>query len=1288
MDIRVLNQTQFFKRYGIAIAAVATALALMLAVDPMLELTKSSYVLFFGAVTVSALYGGRNPGIVATFLSAICANYFFIQPQFTWTLNLADGLRMTLFILQGLLISDLVGALSTAQAQLQKNFAQLKATQAEVQTLNQDLHRRVTELNQAKEKYHQLFTSIDEGFCVVEVLFDTDGHPVDHRILQANPAFERHSGITQPEGKNASELAPGLELFWNDLYANVLQTGKSIRMEQRSSTCDRWFDVRVSRVGDGTLNQVAIVFTDISDRKNLEQALQTSQNQLRSILNTAPVSIAQCRFFANRTYTVDYHSVGCKALTGYEPAEITAELWAARIVPEDWEAIYDLVYEAVFQQEPITIEYRFRHKDGTLRWIADYIASRRDDAQDCWIVTMAGIDITDRKQSEAILLASHATFRQLVEHSPFGIYVVDADFRLTQVGRGAQKVFENVRPLIGRDFAEVLRVIWAEPFASEVIARFRHTLETGEPYHAPNTIEYRHDIGEIESYDWKIERITLPNGRFGVVCHFYDLSERQRYEAALRESEERFRTLTATIPQLVWTTTPAGQVDYLSEQWAAYIGLPLEQLYGWGWLSIVHPDDVPNTTQKWEHGLQVGEPVRVQHRFRFHTGEWHWNVAHGVPIKDSNGQVIKWVGTCTDIQSEMDAKAALEQSEEQIRNILESVTDGFFALDETWCFTYVNQAAERILDRIPHDLLGKCVWTEYPGLQGTEFERIFWEAMRDRKDGFVTAFYPDHHRWYAVHAYPANSGITIYFRDVTAQIQAETALRESEERYRHLIESVPQLVWTADTEGHNCYVSQQMCEYIGLSADQLMNLDWQTVIHPDDAEWVLRRWLESVQTGMPYEAEYRLRRADGQYRWQLVRATPFRDEHRQIVQWFGVSTDIHEKQELEQQRSQLLQQAQAAQAAAERANRVKDEFLAILSHELRSPLTPILAWAQLLQTKQFDAGKTRQALATIERSAKVQTQLIDDLLDVARILRGKLNMTMAPVDLTSVIEAAIDTVRTEAVTKNIQLTVVPAQVQPVSGDASRLQQVIWNLLSNAIKFTPDHGRIEIRLECVDQQAQITVSDTGKGIKPDFLPYIFESFQQEDVSVTRQFGGLGLGLSIVKHLVEAHGGTVNANSPGEGQGSSFTVKLPLLKEQPLLPSSVPSAPTPVNLAGIKVLAVDDNEDVRELLSTLLLAYGAEVKVVASGEEVLLLLNEFKPDVLVCDICMPDMDGYTVLQHIRALPSDQRGNIPAIALTAYAREEDYQRSLHHGFQQHLAKPLEPEQLAIAIAQFGLK
>lgn len=385
-------------------------------------------------------------------------------------------------------------------------------------------------------------------------------------------------------------------------------------------------------------------------------------------------------------------------------------------------------------------------------------------------------------------------------------------------------------------------------------------------------------------------------------------------------------------------------------------------------------------------------------------------------------------------------------------------------------------------------------------------------------------------------------------------------------------------------------------------------------------------------------------------------------------------------------RAQLYEAERQARAEAEQANRVKDEFLAVLSHELRTPLNPIVGWAKLLRTGKLDKARTAVAIETIERNAKLQTQLIEDLLDISRILQGKLTLNVVLVDLRESIEASIETMHLAAEAKSIQIqTHLEPTAISVLGDPNRLQQVIWNLLSNAVKFTPNGGQVLIELKYSDTHAHITVQDTGKGIHSDFLPYVFEYFRQADSSTTRRFGGLGLGLAIVRQIVELHGGTIEAESQGEGLGATFRVTLPLMQNKrkeptPIMNSFSSSISAP--LQGTSILVVDDDADARDLVEFVLEQAGAEVRVAASAQQAFQSFNKFLPDLLICDIGMPEMDGYTLMREIRALTSQQTCPTPAIALTAYASETDHQAALAVGFQLHLSKPIDAEELVQAI------
>lgn len=407
--------------------------------------------------------------------------------------------------------------------------------------------------------------------------------------------------------------------------------------------------------------------------------------------------------------------------------------------------------------------------------------------------------------------------------------------------------------------------------------------------------------------------------------------------------------------------------------------------------------------------------------------------------------------------------------------------------------------------------------------------------------------------------------------------------------------------------------------------------------------------------------------------------------------------EVRERRRAEYERDQLLSSERAARTEAERASQMKDEFLATLSHELRTPLNAILGWSQLLRSGAMSPEEVRQGLDTIERNARVQTQIIEDLLDMSRIISGKIRLDVQPVEIFPVIEAALETVRPAAEAKGIRLQkILDPLSSPVMGDPNRLQQVIWNLLSNAIKFTSRGGRVQVILERVNSHIEISIRDTGQGIRPEFLPHVFERFRQADSSTTRRHGGLGLGLAIVKNLAELHGGSVRAKSPGEGKGSTFIVTLPLAvlhpgyteerREHPRVPLGAVTEMAPPSLGGVKVLVVDDEPDARELVRRVLAGADADVKISASALEALEILSWWRPDVVISDIGMPGHDGYELIRMIRSLDADKGGRTPAVALTAFARSVDRRRVLLSGFQMHVSKPVEPSELIAVVASLA--
>ena len=506
--------------------------------------------------------------------------------------------------------------------------------------------------------------------------------------------------------------------------------------------------------------------------------------------------------------------------------------------------------------------------------------------------------------------------------------------------------------------------------------------------------------------------------------------------------------------------------------------------------------------------------------------------------------------------------------------------------------------------------------------------------------------------------------------------EGERILRDREERLRAIIDRTIAGIAQVDLEGRFALANDRLCEMVGRSREQVLVSRLEHFLHPADAAEGRGLLADIIETGQSQTRELRLLHLDGTAVWASVSVSSIREDGQPA---FGilVALDVTDRKRAEAERAELLGREQRARADAERANRAKDEFLATLSHELRTPLNALRLWSGVLRQRPLDQATLARGIDTIDRNAALQAQLIDDLLDISRIASGKLRLEMGPIELQAVIESAVETVRATAEAKHLTLArSLDPEVEPVIGDATRLQQVMWNLLSNALKFTPVGGRIDIRLRRRGEDAEVTVQDSGQGIAPALLPHIFDRFRQGDSSSTRPQGGLGLGLAIARQLVELHRGTIAAESPGEGGGTTFTVTLPLTahtrpwyRRDAALEVAEPAGDL---LRNLTVLVVDDDADAREALSMSLAGSGAHVSTAASVAEAMAEAARHWPALLVSDIGMPGEDGISLIQRMRLLEA-ARGRIRAVALTAYAGEEDRRRIIDAGYDLHVPKPV---------------
>jgi PAS domain S-box-containing protein len=808
----------------------------------------------------------------------------------------------------------------------------------------------------------------------------------------------------------------------------------------------------------------------------------------------------------------------------------------------------------------------------------------------------------------------------------------------------------------------------------------------------------RHNNGNISRVVGSITNIS----------DVYDeLRLRKKIEADLLLSAERIEmaTTAAQLGMWFWDITTSELV--WTSQCKALFGLSSDSEISYEiFLNCLHPQDRESTHAAVTRTLERGIDYDLEYRTIWSDGSVHWIAAKGKAFYNTEGKAVRMMGTAQDFTHRKHTEESLARSQESLTLAQEAGQIGSFDWNIETGITVWTQQLEAIFGFEKGSFGGNVAsWRErvheddLPHLQ----ESLAYVMANQIPEWVVEyrIFRADNceMRWIEAKArlFYNQSGKAVRIIgtniDTTIRKQESEELRQSQLIYRNLADQMPQLFWITQPDGYHEYYNQRWYDYTGTTFDQTRGSGWANLLHPDDVERSIKIWNESLATGKNYDIEYRLLKAtDGEYRWHLGRAFPLRDENGQIIKWFGSCTDIHDQKLVEEERTQLLDRERIARNQAEKANRIKDEFLAVLSHELRSPLNPILGWAKLLKTRKFDEATRIKGLDTIERNAKLQIQLIDDLLDVSRILRGKVTLNIGCVDLKTVIDAALETVRLTAENKSIKIkTQLDRNIGKIEGDAYRLQQVFNNLLNNAVKFTPNGGQVEVILGSESRDglpshsAIITVRDTGLGISPEFLPHVFEYFRQADSSTTRNYGGLGLGLAIVQHLVQLHNGSVGVDSPGEGQGASFTVRLPLslsFQEEDIETDVGVEQFTSSSLIGQKILIVDDIPDARDFLCMLLEQYGATVTVCASASEVLHILSQCQPDLLISDLGMPEMDGYGLIAKIRELPVEQGGEIKAIALTAYAGETDRERVLAAGFQKHIAKPLEAEKLLQAI------
>lgn len=981
-------------------------------------------------------------------------------------------------------------------------------------------------------------------------------------------------------------------------FENIKETGGNdifefeYRMRHKSGEW-RWFrsrDMIFKHDENGGAEEILGVALDITERRLAEERLQRSQLQTQLALD-AGKTIAFTWDIENDRVQRMHSNFEILPITDNDTLSGVVE----QIYEEDREKFSANLRDAMARpQEPYVAEYRIQTNDE-IKWLTETGRFILDENGSPIQLTGISADITERKKFAEQLQRNHETFFNLVQNTPFGTYIVDSDFRLMQISKGSQKVFSGIESPIGRDFAEILRTLWEEPFASEAIGRFRHTLETGEAYRSTDTTEQRSDTEDVESYDWKIERITLPDGQFGVVCYFYDLTERLQFEAKMRESEQRMRLVLNAAKVGIWIYDLVGETIYWSPEHYEIFGTKTFDGTLENFKKFVHPEDVEIILNQFQNSVEKGEPYQPEFRIVRPDGEIRWVTNLGHVEYDADGKPHRFLGTVFDITerkrtelnlaflADLQQRFSVLSSPEKIMQTAGKQIAEYLGL--THClFVEINEALDEAA--VIHDektadaqsLLGVYKLDDFH----SETERKMFSAgkaivFNDTKSdlgleegfskfenlgirSFINAPYVSNGRWRfvlsAMHSQPHlwRKDELELLQELSARIclrleraRSEEALRDSEEKYRALFDSIDEgfciieMIFDENekpTDYRFVQVNPAMERLTGLK-DALGKTARELV--PDLEDFWFETYGNAALTG---EAIHFENKSEPLKRWFSVSAKRIGGESSRLVAI--VFDNITERKIAEIEKEKMLENEQILRREAEAANRAREDFLAMLSHELRTPLNAMYGWTQILQSKDYDRDVTKKGIEIIARNVQLQNALIEDLLDVSRIISGKMRLEPAKFSLGSIILSAVEAARPNAEQRLIEMSVnLKANCENYFGDKYRIEQVINNLLTNAVKFTPEKGVVNVSLECRDNTAILTVRDNGIGISPELLPQIFDRFRQADNSTKRQFGGLGLGLTIIKNLTELHGGKVFAYSEGENKGSTFIVELPLI-----------------------------------------------------------------------------------------------------------------------------------------------
>ncbi len=1172
--------------------------------------------------------------------------------------------------------------------------------------IGQFIERKRTE--DALRESQQLFSHFMSNSPFAAFIKDAAG-----RKVFVNAALERSLQRPSSEilGKTDFDLVPvEVAKQWRANDRQVLEQDIPIQfletIEQEDGETAYYMSYKFP-FRDGLGQQfLAGVAIDISSRIRAETALQEKERRLALALSAANAGTWEWDITTGKMFWSEENF----CLLGYEPGrcEMSYQNWVQAVHPDDRKTVEGAVQHTLDRQSNLNLEYRILLPTGSLRWLSNIGETLVDESGQIKGMSGIQIDITERKQTEEALRASAQRLSLALEAAKMGDCSWELASDRATFSQRAAEIF-GIVPEPNLTWTQIQDLVHEEDRDKLQLAierAIRDRLDYGIEYRIrrPDGNERWVAVKGLAQYDSSGQVL-------GILGVMQDISDRKQAEVEKQQLLERVRMkrelLNAVLQQLpagaIVAEAPSGKILLFNEQIKEIARIPhllsMENLNQPSEYQGFYPDGRAYQLHEWPlyRSVYSGEVVKNEeiHLVRG-DGTRGIILVNSGPVYDKNGAVRAGVVTFADITDRYSAEEALRQSERLYRAIGETLNYGIWICDRQGRHLYASDSFLRLVGMTLEEWKG-LGWLQMLEPDAAQDTLAAWTARSTTGELWdeekLVCGVDGHSHPILVRGVPVrdNSGKIICWAGINLDIsrlkQVEGELRESEYRFRLLADKVPIQIWMEDERGCCHFVNERYLEFTGLCQADI-SLDWTDILHPDDRADYMREYALASTHPREHRAVVRMRRHDGVYRWMEVIGLP-RFEGDRFVGYVGCNTDITDRKQAEEEREQILARERAAREESEAANRIKDEFLAVLSHELRSPLNPILGWSKLLRTRQFDLSSRDRALETIERNARLLSKLIEDLLDVSRILQGKIALNVSPVQLVPTLESALETVQLAATSKGIDIvTYFEPDLGPVSGDRDRIQQIMWNLLSNAIKFTPTGGQVNVYLKRNAPCAEIIITDTGKGIDSEFLPYVFDLFRQQDGKTTRQFGGLGLGLAIVRYLTELHGGTVAVASHGEGQGATFTVSLPLTQELGTDgvklgdSSALESEVSP--LAGLQILLVDDELDMRELATTILAQAGANVRAAASAREAVNCLDCHNFDILITDLGMPDIDGYMLIRQVRTRPLEQGGAIPAIALTAYAGESNQQKALQAGFQLHLSKPVEPEVLVKAIKE----